>query len=449
MRLRAWPQRWLSARRRVAWAVAILIVASVPLVMFALAGLPHIFRNSLVRNVIAHQAGQLPAVSDPAFAQTLTLLTGEKLAAGSAVEVLTNGERTFAPLWNDLASARRSITVQIYYAAAGTVMDRTARVLAERARAGVKVYVLYDAFGAADFPRRDLDLLRESGVKTVEFRPFRWYVLDRASHRTHVRGVVIDGAVGYTGGFGLDDKWLGAGRLPGEWRDTNARFTGAAVAQLQAAFVAQWAEATGELLAGEHFLAARHSSPAPATQTAPITLLYSPAVTGSTSAERVLALSIASARRRLYLSNAYFIPDADFLQLLIDAALRGVDVRVLTNGERTDVKTAWLAGRNRYEALLEAGVRLYEYQPTAMHAKTFVVDGLWSGITTMNFDNRSLAYNNEVALLCLDPTVGATMEALFLEDIHFADEIQLATFRRRSWIARLSERAANVFASLL
>jgi hypothetical protein len=108
MRLRAWQQRWRNARRRVVWAVAILIVASVPLVIFALAGLPHIFRNALVRNLIAHQAGELPAVSDPAFAQTLTLLTGAKLAAGSAVEVLTNGEGTFAPLWNDLASARRA-----------------------------------------------------------------------------------------------------------------------------------------------------------------------------------------------------------------------------------------------------------------------------------------------------------------------------------------------------
>ncbi|MEO5734390.1 MAG: phospholipase D-like domain-containing protein [Rubrivivax sp.] len=449
LRLRAWPQRWLRAGWRAAWAIAILFVVGVPLLMLALAGLPHVFRSSLVRNVIAHQAGELPAVSDPAFAQTLTLLTGAKLAAGSAVEVLSNGDDTFEPIWEDLASAQRSITVQIYYLGAGTVMDRTTRALAARARAGVKVYVLYDAFGAADFPRRELDLLRQSGVKTAEFRPFRWYVLDRASHRTHVRGIVIDGAVGYTGGFGLDDKWLGAGRLPGEWRDTNARFTGSAVAQLQAAFVAQWAEATGELLAGEHFLAARDSTPAARAQTAPVTLLYSPAVTGSTSAERVLALTIASARRRLYLSNAYFIPDADFMQLLTDAARRGVDVRVLTNGERTDVKTVLLAGRNRYEALLEAGVRIYEYQPTAMHAKTFVVDGLWVGITTMNFDNRSMAYNNEVALLCLDPAVAATMESLFMEDIRFADEIQLQTFRRRSWLSRLSERAANVVSSLL
>jgi len=403
-----------------------------------------------VRNVVTHQAGAgLPAVSDPAFAKTLTLLTGTALTAGSAVEVLTNGDGTFAPLWDDLRSARRSITVQMYYAGAGTVSDRTARVLAERARAGVQVYFLYDAFGAQGFPRRHLDLLRASGVKTAEFRPLRWYALDRANHRSHVRGIVVDGAVGYTGGFGLDDKWLGGGRVPGEWRDTNARVTGAAVTQLQAVFIAEWAEATGALLTGQHLLPARDRVPALAAQSAPTALLYSPAVTGSTAAERVLALSIASARRRLYMSNAYFVPNADFVQLMIDAARRGVDVRVLTNGARTDVKTVWRAGRSRYEALLEGGVRLYEYQPTTMHAKTFVVDGVWSGITTMNFDNRSLAYNNEVALLSLDPVIGAAMELLFLEDIRFADEIQLETFRRRSWIARLSERVANVLASVL
>ena len=448
--LRAWPERWGRAQRRLGWAVAILLVASIPLAALVLAGLPHVFRTPLVRNVMTHQVdASLPGVSDPAFAQTLTLLTGTTLTAGSAVEVLSNGEGTFGRIWDDLRVARRSITVQVYYAAAGTVVDRTTQVLAERARAGVKVYFLYDAFGAQGFPPRNLELLRASGVKTAEFRPLRWYTVDRANHRSHVRGVVIDGTVGYAGGFGLDDKWLGAGRLPSEWRDTNARFTGAAVAQLQAIFIAQWAEATGMLLTGEHFLPAHDGAPEPATQTASSALLYSPAVTGSTSAERLLALSIASARRHLYVSNAYFVPHADFVQLLIDAARRGVDVRILINGPRTDVKITWLAGRSRYEALLEAGVRLYEYQPTAMHAKTFVADGLWSGITTMNLDNRSLAYNNELALLCLDPAVGATMESLFLEDVRFADEIQLETFRRRTWMARLSERAANVLASVL
>lgn len=177
--------------------------------------------------------------------------------------------------------------------------------------------------------------------------------------------------------------------------------------------------------------------------------MHSPPLTGSTRAERLFALSIASAQRRLYITNAYFVPHADFVQLLVDAARRGVDVRVLTNSAQSDVKTTWLAGSSRYETLLAAGVRIYEYRPTTNHAKTFVVDGRWSAITTMNFDNGSLAYNDEVALVARGDTVGTAMESLFLDDLRFADEIRLDLFRQRHRTQRFLERAASVLASLL
>ena len=178
-------------------------------------------------------------------------------------------------------------------------------------------------------------------------------------------------------------------------------------------------------------------------------LIHSPPLTGSTTAERLIALSIASARRRLYIANAYFVSDADFVRLLVGAERRGVDVRLLTSGAQTDVKMTWIADRDRYETLLAAGVRIYEYRPTAMHAKTFVVDGALTAVATMNFDNRSLAYNNEVALVVLDNAVGATMEALFFDDLNFSDEIRLEDFGRRSRAQRLLERAASVLANLL
>lgn len=237
--------------------------------------------------------------------------------------------------------------------------------------------------------------------------------------------------------------------MPGAWRETNARFSGPAAVQLQAAFIAQWAEATGELLTGERFLPL---GGAPATTAAGATeaaVVYSPPLTGSTTAERLFARSIASARSGLYIANAYLVPDENFVQLLVAAAHRGVDVRVLTNSAQSDVKMTWLAGRARYETLLAAGVRIYEYQPTTMHAKTFVVDGAWSSVGTMNLDNRSLAYNDEVALVALDGGVGAIMESRFLEDLRFADEMRLDAFRRRSRVQRLLERAASILASLL
>ena len=462
-----WPEQFRRLRRKLVWAAVILLVVSVPVLVFALVGLPHVFRNPLVRNVLAKgSVAGVPAVSDARFGATATLLTGTRLTTGNQVQVLADGDGTFPRLWADLRSARRSVTVQMYYAGPGAVADSATRILAGRARAGVDVYFLYDSFGAQAFPRRHLDTLRAAGVRTAEFRPIRWYALDRANHRSHVRGIVVDGAVGYTGGFGLDDKWLGRGRTRAEWRETNARFTGPAVRQLQAVFVAKWAEATGELLTDvalepEVGLPVDRSSSTPwagdgsadaARAGLPgdtAALIYSPPLTGSTTAERLLALSIAGARRTLYVSNAYFVPHADFVELLAAAARRGVDVRILTNGAETDVKTTWLAGRSRYESLLAAGVRIYEYRPTTIHAKTFVVDGVWSAVATMNFDNRSLAYNNEVALVTRDLRVGATLDSMFMDDLRFADEIRLDEFRRRPWTSRLLERGASLIAGLL
>lgn len=460
-----WPEQFRRLRRKAVWSAVIILVLSIPVLVFALVGLPHVFRNPLVRNVLAAGGlGAVPAATDQRFAATVSLLTGATLLSGNHVEVLSNGDETFPRLWADLRSARRSLTVQMYYAGPGVVADSAVRILSDRARTGVTVYFLYDAFGAQDLPSRYLDSLRAAGVQVAEFRPMRWYALDRANHRSHVRGVVIDGMVGYTGGFGLDDKWLGGGRRPREWRETNTRFTGPAVRQLQAVFVAKWAEVTGQLLVGRVLEPLQPTpllgilTPGP-TETASAgrvlpddtttALLYSPPLTGSTTAERLLALSIAAARQTLYISNAYFVPHEDFVELLANAARRGVDVRVLTNGVQTDLRTIRLAGRSRYESLLAAGVRVYEYRPTTFHAKTFVVDGAWSSIATMNFDNRSLAYNNEVALITRDRRVAGILDSLFLEDLRLADEIRLGSFRRRPWIMRLLERGANVIATLL
>jgi cardiolipin synthase len=165
---------------------------------------------------------------------------------------------------------------------------------------------------------------------------------------------------------------------------------------------------------------------------------------GSSTAERMLALSFATARRTLYVSNAYFIPDDDFVALLSGAAARGVDVRILTNSHRSDVPLTWLAGRRRYAALLEAGVRIYEYQPTVLHSKTLVADGVWSSIGTVNVDNRSLAFNDEVSLLVLDPRLGARMDSIFFDDIEAAVEILPETFRRRAIGLKLLERVADL-----
>jgi cardiolipin synthase A/B len=398
----------------------------------------------------------VPPPGDPAFIDLVSVTSDVRFWGGNDVEVLADGAATFDRLFRDVAGARTTVTVQLYYCAPGRIADRLAGVLADRARAGVRVLFLHDAFGSS-LPDEYFEPLRDAGVEAHVFRPVRSWTLHRAHERSHARIVVVDGTVGFTGGFGLDDRWSAEGTEdePG-WRDTNARVTGPAVSSLQAAFAAGWAEATGELLAGPEFYPhIRNGGPGP---TAPRTRLSDPVVAGllhsrpdigTSTAERLLALTIAAARERLYIANAYFVPSDEFRELLVDAAGRGVDVRLLTPSDRSDIPVVRFAGRGMYDELLAGGVRIYEYQPAMMHAKTFVADGVWSNIGTLNFDNRSLALNEESSLLVQDPDVGARMEALFLEDLEHAIEITPDSFARRPLHERFKEQIAVRAARLL
>jgi cardiolipin synthase len=413
----------------------------------ALIGVLSMTRGTPIRTILAiGDSIRLPSVRDSLFARTMELYAGVRLEPNNRVEVFTNGDQTYPRLWSDLRAAQRTITVQMYFSQPGAVADTMAAVLAAKAREHVRVLLLLDAFGSGELRGAWEERLRAAGVEVGWLRPVHWYSLHKASQRSHARTVVVDGRVGYTGGFGLADYWLGDGRTPGHWREGNVRFEGPAVAQLQAAFAAGWAEATGELLTGDLLFP---TEPLVMADSAIAALLYTTPAIGSTEAERFMALSIAGARLRLYITNSYFVPDDDFRRLLVFAARRGADVRVLTAGDSTDVKTTLYAGRARYEELLHGGVRIYEYQPTMMHAKTLVADGIWSAVGSLNFDNRSFALNNETDLLVLDARFGAAMEANFLDDLRYAKEIRLDAFRRRGWVERLLESGATLFSRLL
>ena len=430
-----------SIGRRVA-----LVLLGLLLIAFALIGILSVFAGTPVSRVRSIGNGSLPEAGDTAFARTIELYTGMHLLPGNEVQVLLNGQETYPSLWRDLRGARRAVTMQMYYALPGVVADSALAILSDKAREGVPVFLLLDAFGAAPMKGAWVKALRDAGVLVAWLRPIRWYSLDRASQRSHVRAVVVDGEIGYTGGFGLADYWQGDGVSPGAWRETNVRFRGPAVAQLSATFAAGWAEATGELLTGAGVGA---SVAALAEGAVTAGLMHTIPAGGSTPAERYLALTIVGARRTLYLANSYFVPDDDFQRFLVDAVRRGVDVRVLTAGDNSDVRTTLYAGRHRYEPLLAGGVRIYEYQPSMMHAKTIVVDGVWSSIGTMNFDNRSLALNDENTLISLDRGVGARMDAIFMADLRHAREITLAEWRRRSWGSRLLESTADLLSRVL
>lgn len=417
------------------------------LLVLSLIGLRYVTRGTPVATVsgVAGNDG-LPQTDDDLFQCSMELLTGTSFSPGNQVELCLNGDGTYDRLFADLASARETITMQMYYCQPGKIADRFADVMRARAKAGVRVLFLLDAFGSAKLTEAYLDALRAAGVEVAKFRPVNWYALEKAYARSHIRVVVVDGKVGYTGGFGMDDKWLGNGRSKDQWRDTNVRFTGLAVQQLQATFATGWAEATGELLTGATMFPIP-SDESPGGMVA--TLLHTAPTIGSTAAERLLALSIAGARETLYITNSYFVPDDDFVQLLRGAAKRGVDVRVLTPGKLNDVKSTWYAGRAQYERLLEGGVRIFWYQPAMIHAKALVVDGCWSSVGTMNFDNRSLAFNDESNLLVLDDVFGASVRDMFLDDLTCSQEVTLEEFRKRPRKERFLEWGASRVARVL
>jgi cardiolipin synthase A/B len=418
-----------------------LLLLGLVIGVIALIGLLDVIRISPIKAVRALGDGDPPAVTDPRFLETIEVLSRTSFQPGHQIEVMMCGDETYPFLWDDLRSANHSITIQQYYCKPGRMADTFKEILAERAQAGVIIYFLYDAFGSS-LTEEFFDEMRRAGVQMAILRPLKPSKLNTVHHRSHVRAVVIDGRVGYTGGFGIDDKWFGDGRQKDQWRDTNARFTGPAVQQLQSIFVACWAEATGELLTGP-LVFPDAGSPAPDDGNGVLAaMLHAKPSVGSTEAERFFALTIAGARKTLYITNSYFVPARNFRQLIADAARRGVDTRVLTAGDETDVRTTLYAGRARYHQLLAAGVRIYEYRPTMMHAKTIVADGSWVSVGSMNADNRSLTVNEEANLLALDSRLAASLDRMLLDDLQHAEEITLETFKARPWTRRIVERAA-------
>jgi cardiolipin synthase len=406
--------------------------------VLSLIGLLDAVRGTPVRKVLPF-GRELPSVDDEGFRCTMELASRTPMSHGNDAEIFWNGDQTYPRLWEDLRGAREAITIQLYYCKEGRMADELREILVDRSRAGVRVYFLYDAFGTS-FKKEYIEALQNAGIHAQPFRPMAIMALNKAQHRAHIRVICVDGRIGWTGGFGIDDKWFGNGRSKDQWRDSNVRFTGPAVDQLQAAFTACWAESTGDLLIpptkateekveGKMLAGLLHASPS----------------VGSTEAERFFTYSISAARRKLYITNSYFVPDRDIRAMIADAARRGVDTRILTVSSETDVKSTWYAGRARYEELLRAGVRIFEYRPVMMHAKTLTVDGKWAAVGSMNADNRSLSLNEETVLLMLDEGAASTLEKQFLDDIQYADEIKLDEFSRRSFVQRAKEKACYAF----
>ncbi|HEX5387346.1 MAG TPA: phospholipase D-like domain-containing protein [Gemmatimonadales bacterium] len=381
------------------------------------------------------------------FLAALSRYLNVPVLRGGTVHLLQNGDRFFPALLDAIHGARETVNFQVYIFESDEVGERFVAAFEERARAGIEVRVLLDGFGCIRFRKRDRDRLRRAGVKLEFFRPLTPFTLVRAFKRDHRRAMVVDGRVGFTGGAAIAYKWAGDARGPGEWRDSLTRITGPLVDGIQTAFGENWFYRTGEILTGEKFFpraAAEVAAPAPVgSGPSGIALVSSPS--DAAQPMRILLwLSFASARRRIWLSNSYFVPGDALRDVLMKQARAGLDVRLLLPGARTDAKPVRLAGHTHYEEMLAAGVRIFEYQPTMMHAKTVVVDERWAVTGSANMDRRSVKLNEENVIGVCDAAFAAEVERGLVEDFGRSHEVTLEEMRARGIGVRVLERVSRL-----
>jgi cardiolipin synthase len=382
------------------------------------------------------------ATDDAAFPTTLKAFSGSPIVGENRVTVLLNGEETFPALLRDIRAARRTITFEAYIFHEGRVADELIQAFVDRCRAGVRATLLLDAHGAAGFPASYVDGLRAAGCEIVpDFRPLRPWNLERTNKRNHRRIVVVDGRVGYTGGYGIDDAWNGDGRTPGHWRETNVRLEGPVVHQLQEAFLEHWHEATGRLLGGEDYF----PWPPVEVKDAPARahVVKSSPVHGNHAMYLVFLQAIKAARVSVLISTPYLLPDDQLTDVLLDAAQRGVSVRVLVpsvergSGVEGVEYVTQASQRDGFDALLRGGIHLNEYAPALLHTKMMIIDGAWATIGSTNFDNRSMALNDELNVVLYDRAVAARLEQIFNEDLRHSHPVTLENLRRRGWLGRV------------
>jgi cardiolipin synthase A/B len=341
-------------------------------------------------------------VGEADFFRTIEAHTDAPIVSGNRIEVLLNGDETFPAMLRDIKRAKSTITFAQYLYEGGSIAYELAQAFAERCQAGVKGAILLDSHGSSKAPRDVIEIMKSGGCQVEYFRRvdaegffFPWKLL-RYNYRSHRRVLVIDGQIGFTDGYGVSEAWTGDGRTAEHWRDTNVRIEGPLVKFLQATFAESWLETTGIAIGGDGYFPRIDPVGNVIGQ-----IVKSSPTGGSFQNYMLFLLSINSAKKSIFITNPYFIPDEVMTNALLKAAARGVKVIALLPGE-IDSQLTYTASRGQYGPLLSGGIQIYEYKAALMHAKTIVVDGIWSTVGSTNFDNRSFALNQEVNLTVYD-----------------------------------------------
>lgn len=383
-------------------------------------------------------------LGEPSFFPTLEAYASTPIIGRNAVDVLLNGEEIFPAIVDAIRSARKTITYAQYDFEDGPVARDVVEALADRCRAGVGVNLLLDAFGSLNVPGEYVDALKQAGCHVVSFRPLGPLAWNRANNRNHRRILVIDGRMGFTGGSGVSRKWMGNGRTEDHWRETDVRVRGPVVEYLQGAFAENWLEATGMVLGGDAYF----PRPLPPSGEAYAQVVRSSPAGGSFGMYTMFILAISAARRSVYITNPYFVPDDKMEEALVGAVRRGVRVVVLVPGA-IDHNIVRQASRSKFGKMLKAGVEIHEYRPALLHAKTMIVDGVWVTVGSTNLDNRSFALNDELNLVVYDAGVARRMERIFADDIAVSKRVDYQAWRSRSLVDRFLELLSTPILGLL
>jgi cardiolipin synthase A/B len=415
----------MTKRRRYSYAIG-GVVATVLAGIVTLNVLPD-------RRELRNPVTPVTLSSDPDFLRTISGLYGSNLLPGNRIETLLNGDEIFPAMLDAIRAAETSINFETYIYWSGRIAREFADALIDRALNGVEVRVLMDWVGSKKMDPALIEEMEAAGVHVVRFRPLRWYTLDRINNRTHRKLLVVDGQVGFTGGVGIGDEWLGDARGPEEWRESHYRITGPVVAMLQGAFVSNWVEDTGEVLQGEtHF-----------PEIEPTGERVAQLVVSSTGSRNYIHLMlmtvIAAAEHHIRITTPYFIPDDVAVEQLLLARERGVEVDVIVSGEHMDKDLVRHASRHFWGPLLEAGVRIHEYQPTFLHAKLLIVDEVFASVGSTNFDERSFRLNDEANLNVFDADFARHKIAVFEDDLAQAETVTFEEWRNRPAWAKVTD----------
>lgn len=365
-------------------------------------------------------------------------LSGSALYENNEAVLYQNGHLLQA-LKESIQAAHHSVHFETYLWAKGNAETEFVTLLCNKAREGVSVRLLVDAVGALKASSRQMKKLRENGVQVAYYNPIHRFSIKRFNNRSHRKLLIVDGTLGFTFGHGIMDAWDDT--QDGEyWRDTGVGLRGSIVCQLQITFAQDWTEATSTpLLEQGCFLKGEPSGSVTAH------IVNSSTRDGDSSVALLYMLAIASARREVIIQNPYFAPDLNIVNLLRRVVGRGVTVRLMVPGHKTDSKVLRLAGQRLYGSLLHAGIRLFEYDRTFLHQKIVVVDGVWSHIGSTNFDSRSLVLNAEVGVGLFDPAIASQLRQAFEHDLIYCRELTTGKWEARPWYRRLLEWCAYQF----